>query len=112
MGSEKPGLQLEDGKRVAIPDSFGDCSEAFFENDGLNRVSDWAKNKGDSAPALDAGFRLGGVCRPSKIICVGLKYSDHLRSPVWKCPRSLFCFLRLRRRIKDRMTIWIFPQAP
>ena len=94
-GSEKPGLQLEGGKRVSIPESFGDYDEAFFESGGLSRLREWAKSEGEAAPAIEASLRIGApICRPSKIICVGLNYSDHAEESGMEVPKEPVLFFK------------------
>ena len=76
--SEKPGMILEDGSKIDAS-SFGeDYNEAFFGTDGLSRLSQWAKDNAQGAPTVDESIRIAApVCRPSKIICIGLNYADH-----------------------------------
>jgi 2,4-diketo-3-deoxy-L-fuconate hydrolase len=80
-GSEKPGLQLPDGSRIDASGFGQDWNEAFFADPtNLDRLRDWAASAGSSAPVLAAGTRLGSaIARPSKIICIGLNFSDHAR---------------------------------
>lgn len=80
-GAETPGVLTTD-RRIdtsAFLTSIGqrDYDEAFFAADALDRLSTWAA-AGADGPELDAAARLGSpVCRPSKIICVGLNFRDH-----------------------------------
>jgi 2-keto-4-pentenoate hydratase/2-oxohepta-3-ene-1,7-dioic acid hydratase in catechol pathway len=76
-GQEKPGV-LADGKLLDLSAHFGDYNEAFFAEDGLNRLQDVIRELGADLPELPAGVRLGApVARPSKIVCIGLNYIDH-----------------------------------
>jgi 2,4-diketo-3-deoxy-L-fuconate hydrolase len=75
-GEEKPGLQLDDGRRIDASAFGSDYDEKFFGGDGLERLAAWAKANAASAPTVDASVRLGPcIARPSKIICIGLNYS-------------------------------------
>jgi 2,4-diketo-3-deoxy-L-fuconate hydrolase len=75
-GKEKPGI-LKDDKRWDVSAVVTDYNEAFFENDGLEKLKT-AIEKGNPFPQVDATVRLGApVARPSKIICIGLNYVDH-----------------------------------
>jgi 2-keto-4-pentenoate hydratase/2-oxohepta-3-ene-1,7-dioic acid hydratase in catechol pathway len=75
-GKEKPGI-LKDGKRWDVSAIVSDYNEAFFENDGLEKLQE-ALDKGTVFPEVDATVRLGAaIARPSKIICIGLNYVDH-----------------------------------
>lgn len=76
IGKEKPGIIIDD-KRYDVSSIVSDYNEAFFENNGLEKL----KKSLDSNPVLsevDSSIRLGSpVARPSKIICIGLNYVDH-----------------------------------
>lgn len=78
-GAEKPGI-IHDGERLDVS-SFGeDYGERFFETDGVTRLSSWVSDHLDSLPRIDPKVRLGApFMRPSKIICIGLNYSDHAK---------------------------------
>jgi len=79
-GKEKPGLLLPDGTRRDASAFGEDWNEAFFGNDGLARLDAWARDHAASAPVVPGAERLGPcVCRPSKIVCIGLNYADHAR---------------------------------
>ncbi|GAA3952551.1 fumarylacetoacetate hydrolase family protein [Pedobacter ginsengiterrae] len=74
-GSEKPGLIIED-KYYDVSSLVSDYNEAFFGNDGLEKLSEAVKTA--NLPEIDKNVRLGAaLARPSKIICVGLNYKDH-----------------------------------
>lgn len=78
-GAEKPGI-IHNGERLDVS-SFGeDYGERFFETDGVTRLSSWVSDHLDSLPRIDPKVRLGApFMRPSKIICIGLNYSDHAK---------------------------------
>ena len=77
-GSERPGVQLPDGRRIDASGFGEDYNEHFFGGDGLTRLAQWVADLGDSAPVINADARLGPpLCRPSKIVCVGLNYRKH-----------------------------------
>lgn len=78
-GREKPGLLL-DGRRVDASDTFADYDEAFFAEGGLERLRRWIQQEAPSAPTVPDAVRWGPpVARPSKLICIGLNFSDHAR---------------------------------
>lgn len=78
--NEQAGLILSSGKRVAIPEEFGDYDERFFAGDALTRLAAWADAEGEQQEALADDVRLGSpIARPSKIVCIGLNYSDHAK---------------------------------
>ena len=77
-GLESPGVQLDDGARVNVSDCTRDFDEAFFAGDGLFELRAWLERHAASAPRLDPDARLGSpFTRPSKIVCIGLNFSDH-----------------------------------
>lgn len=95
IGQEKPGLQLPDGTQVDASAFGEDYDEHFFATDGLQRLSGWAATHADSAPRVPASARLGSpVARPSKIVCVGLNYSDHARETGAKIPDEPILFFK------------------
>lgn len=76
-GKEQCGVILSDNRRLDAS-SFHNYDEAFFENDGLQRLSAWIVENQATAPLIPEGVRLGSpIARPSKIICIGLNYRDH-----------------------------------
>jgi 2,4-diketo-3-deoxy-L-fuconate hydrolase len=75
-GKEKPGILIGE-KRVDVSSIVADYNEAFFEENGLEKLKA-ALASNPSLPEVDAAVRLGSpVARPSKIICIGLNYVDH-----------------------------------
>ncbi len=77
-GEERPGLLLPGNIRLDASGFGSDYDEAFFGGDGLERLSRWAETEGKSAPVASGDERLGPpLCRPSKIICIGLNFKDH-----------------------------------
>ena len=75
-GQEKPGVLT--GETYYDASSItADYDEAFFANDGLAKLA--AAVAGNALPATTVE-RLGcPVQRPSKIVCIGLNYSDHAK---------------------------------
>ena len=78
-GQEKPGLQLNDDRRIDASGFGQDWDENFFADPAnLDSLRDWADANADSAPVIEPGTRLGSaLCRPSKIVCIGLNFKDH-----------------------------------
>jgi len=77
-GVEVPGLLLEDGRKIDASAFGEDYDENFFGSDGLGRLEAWAGQNAASAPPVPEDARLGpAICRPSKIICIGLNFKDH-----------------------------------
>lgn len=94
-GKEKPGIELEGGKRIDVS-SFGeDYTEQFFETDGIRRLREWADTNKNSCPEVSDTERLGSpLCRPSKLICIGLNYSDHAAESNMQLPTEPIIFFK------------------
>jgi 2-keto-4-pentenoate hydratase/2-oxohepta-3-ene-1,7-dioic acid hydratase in catechol pathway len=94
-GREKPGLLFQGGARIDAS-SFGeDYDEKFFGSGGIERLTEWARQEGSSAPRLSETTRLGpALCRPSKLVCIGLNYSDHVRETKAKTPTEPVIFFK------------------
>jgi 2,4-didehydro-3-deoxy-L-rhamnonate hydrolase len=92
-GKEKPAVMIDDEIYDVSP--FGeDFGEIFFEKDGLSRLSSWLKDKKD-LPRVDKSVRIGTpFTRPSKIICIGLNYSDHAKETGAKLPTEPIIFFK------------------
>src|SRR5437773_425384 len=94
-GRERPGLQLADGSRVDASRFGADYDEAFFRHDGLERLARWAGEEAGRAPRLDPGVRLGPpICRPSKIVCIGLNFRDHAAESGMDIPKEPVIFFK------------------
>jgi len=94
-GRERPGLQLTDGSRVDASRFGADYDEAFFRHDGLERLARWAGEEAGRAPRLDPGVRLGPpICRPSKMVCIGLNFRDHAAESGMEIPREPVIFFK------------------
>ncbi len=79
-GRERPGIQTDDGRRLDASAFGEDWNEAFFGSDGVSRLAVWLGAHQDECPAVPDRTRLGPpIARPSKIICIGMNYSDHAR---------------------------------
>src|SRR2546427_4940770 len=95
---ERPGLILPDGRRMDASGFAGestDYEEAFCGSDGLERLARWVVQAGLTAPVVPDGVRLGPpVCRPSKIVCVGLNSRDHARESGMAVPDEPVLFFK------------------
>jgi 2-keto-4-pentenoate hydratase/2-oxohepta-3-ene-1,7-dioic acid hydratase in catechol pathway len=88
-------LILRDGRRVDVSGFGTDYDEAFFGSGGLGRLADWLAMDGRAAPGVRDGVRLGPpVCRPSKIVCIGLNYRDHARETGQALPAEPVIFFK------------------
>lgn len=95
QGSEKPGVILANGTTIDVSACTPDFNETFFESGGLDRLSAWLESNAASAPQVPAGTRIGApLARPSKIICIGLNYSDHAKESGMAVPVEPIIFFK------------------
>jgi 2-keto-4-pentenoate hydratase/2-oxohepta-3-ene-1,7-dioic acid hydratase in catechol pathway len=94
-GKEKPGLLLKDGTRVDVSAAVTDYNEEFFGTDGLERLRRWWEKNAGKLSSVDSSVRLGAsVCRPSKIVCIGLNYRDHAAETGQEVPKEPVIFFK------------------
>lgn len=93
-GSEKPAVELANGKLVDVSAFTPDFNEAFFESGRLNELATWLAAEENNCPEVATTERLGSpIARPSKIVCIGLNYAKHAEetnSPIPKEPIIFF----------------------
>jgi 2,4-diketo-3-deoxy-L-fuconate hydrolase len=94
-GKEKPGVLLGGGTRLDVSDFGSDYDEGFFRSGGLNAMAAWLKDNAASAPRVPTSVRWGSaVCRPSKIVCIGLNYRDHANETGAQIPQEPVIFFK------------------
>jgi len=94
-GKEKPGLLLRDGTRVDVSAAVTDYNEEFFATDGLKRLQRWLETNTRNLPRVESPVRLGSpICRPSKIVCIGLNYRDHAAETGQEVPKEPVIFFK------------------
>ena len=94
-GKEKPGVLLDDGRRVDVSASGLDYDESFFGGNGTERLRRWLEENAPSAPRIESSMRLGPpTCRPSKIVCIGLNYKDHAAETGQAVPKEPVIFFK------------------
>ncbi|KQC00896.1 fumarylacetoacetate hydrolase family protein [Pedobacter sp. Hv1] len=92
IGKEKPGVIIND-EYFDVSALVTDYNEAFFENDGLNKLQQ--QLEGATLPKVDPSVRLGAaVARPSKLLCIGLNYSDHAKETNAPIPKEPILFFK------------------
>ena len=95
VGKEKPGILLADGTRLDASAFGADYDEKFFATGGVEALSKWLTSNTNSAPRVSAEVRLGPpICRPSKIVCIGLNYRDHAHETGAKIPTEPVIFFK------------------
>lgn len=111
-GQEKPGLVLDDGRRIDASGFGEDYNEAFFGGDGLDRLAAWAAANADAAPVVDSTIRLGPpLSRPSKIVCIGLNYADHAKESGADIPKEPILFFKATSAIVGPNDPLIIPKG-
>lgn len=95
IGTETPGLLLQDGREADVSAFGEDFDEAFFNSSGIERLQEWAKAHADTAPEFPDGMRCAApVARPSKIVCIGLNYKDHAEESGLEIPSEPVIFFK------------------
>ena len=94
-GKERPGVLLGEDTRLDVS-SFGtDYDEIFFSNGAFSRLQLWLHTHAESAPRIPASVRLGPpICRPSKIVCIGLNFRDHAAESRMELPAEPVIFFK------------------
>jgi len=93
-GKEKPGIIL-DHKAYDLSTYVKDFNEDFFELNGLQEIEKIIAANKTTLKELPENTRLGSpVARPSKIVCIGLNYSDHAKETGATTPTEPVIFLK------------------
>lgn len=93
--NEKPGIQLDNGQKLDVSAFGSDYDERFFGTDGPKRLKDWLSQHQDNCPQIGDDIRLGSpICRPSKIVCVGLNYAKHAQESGMEVPSEPVLFFK------------------
>jgi len=94
-GTERPGVLLKDGTRIDVSGVSGDYDESFFAGNGIEALREWLEKNESAAPRVTSSIRLGPpICRPSKIVCVGLNYRAHADESLMQAPKEPVIFLK------------------
>lgn len=94
-GEEKPGVQLENGKRIDVSSFINDYDENFFGTNGIQRLETWLVDQESNCPVVSDDVRLGSpISRPSKIVCVGLNYAKHAAESGMNIPGEPVLFFK------------------
>ena len=91
-GKEKTGVIINN-KRFDTSAFGEDYDERFLETNGLERLAEFVSNS--NLLHVSDDIRLGcPIGRPSKIVCIGLNYSDHARETNATPPPEPVIFLK------------------
>ena len=79
VGSETPGVLVDDDTFVDLSDVVGDFDENFFGSGALATLGDVVAERVAAGRTEPVGERRFGApfARPHQILCIGLNYSDH-----------------------------------
>ena len=108
VGQEKPGL-WQQGRIVDLKSIFPeipDIGEAFFRDGWLQRI----ESVEDTGKKMEV--RIGcPVCRPSKIICLGLNYLDHKEEGGFEKPPKPLLFCKTENTLTGPFDPIVLPQS-
>ena len=91
-GKERPGVIIND-VWFDVSEYVNDYDEKFFASDGLTTLRTLIAEK--TLKEISSDTRLGSpVARPSKIICIGLNYSDHAIESQMQLPPEPVIFFK------------------
>src|SRR5678815_4441672 len=91
-GKEKPGVIINDAW-FDVSEYIHDYDEKFFESDGLALLKTIINEK--TLKEVSRDIRLGPpIARPSKLICIGLNYSDHATESKMQLPPEPVIFFK------------------
>ncbi len=89
---EKPGVIIND-QWFDVSEHINDYDENFFASDGLTKLK--TVISGNTLKEVARDTRLGSpIARPSKIICIGLNYSDHATESQMQLPPEPVIFFK------------------
>lgn len=92
---EKPGVLLADGARMDASGFGADYDETFFAGGGVGKLRSWIAVNGNAAPRVPSSVRWGPpICRPSKIVCIGLNFRDHAEESGMEIPKEPVIFFK------------------
>ncbi len=94
-GKERPGVLQNDGRRIDVSGFGSDYDEAFFGNQGVVELRRWLDSNVSHLPQVESALRLGPpICRPSKIVCIGLNFRDHAAESKMEPPKEPVIFFK------------------
>lgn len=94
-GREEPGVLLADGRKIDASGEFNDYDEGFFASGGLESLAEWVNAGCQGGVEIDPLARLGPpVNRPSKLVCVGKNYLEHVKEFDGEIPSEPTLFMK------------------
>lgn len=109
-GKEKPGV-FQDGIYYDMSGFIKDYDASFFSNKGMPELSSLFNQHKDGLPKVDPSVRLGcPIYQPSKIICIGLNYSEHTAESKMEPPKEPVMFFKATSAITGPNDDLIIPK--
>jgi 2,4-didehydro-3-deoxy-L-rhamnonate hydrolase len=110
-GSEKPAV-LEGEQRLDVSAFGEDFGEHFFGTRGPERLKAWLDEHARDCPRLPEGTRhASAICRPSKIICIGLNYKKHAEETGAKLPTEPILFFKATSALSGPYDELVLPRG-
>ena len=98
-GEEKPGILIND-KKYDISSFSRDYDEQFFSSGSIIQLQEFINTNPSALIELAEDIRFGPpVCRPSKLICIGLNYRDHALETSSPIPNEPIIFFKSQTAI-------------
>ena len=89
---EKPGVMINN-EYFDVSAGVTDYNEQFFETNGVEKLQEYIATA--DLIKIESGVRLGPpMARPSKLVCVGLNYSDHAAETNAPIPKEPILFFK------------------
>jgi 2,4-didehydro-3-deoxy-L-rhamnonate hydrolase len=108
---ERPGVLMKDGSRIDVSGFGSDYDEAFFGSGGLAKLCTWLEANAASAPRIAPSVRLGSpICRPSKIVCIGLNFRDHAAESKMELPKEPVIFFKSTTSLAGPNDVLVIPR--
>ena len=112
VGNEKPGVELNDGKRIDVSGFGQDFDQNFFGKEGISQLKKWLQTHEKDCPVVADSMRLGPpLQRPSKIVCVGLNYAKHAAESGMAIPEEPVLFFKASSAICGPFDEVIIPKG-
>jgi 2-keto-4-pentenoate hydratase/2-oxohepta-3-ene-1,7-dioic acid hydratase in catechol pathway len=89
-----------------------DYNEEFFASGGLEKLQEWASANANDAETVSADHRIGSpIARPSKMICIGLNFSDHAAETGAETPKEPVIFSKATSALNGPFDNIVIPKG-
>jgi 2,4-didehydro-3-deoxy-L-rhamnonate hydrolase len=94
LENEKPGISIND-IRYDVSGFGEDYNEKFFATNGIERLSNWLDQNKSQLSQIEENERWAEpICRPSKLLCIGLNYAKHAKEAGMDIPKEPIIFFK------------------